>query len=454
MSKGHRRVERRAFLKAMGVGAAVLPLLEAERASGQSIAAEPKRAIFMAWCNGMLNRDEDWPGPGTSFTLPDFMQSLEPHRGELVLMKGLNYRFIRDSPDISERTGHAAYPGMLTGAIYASGGNSTASDIAGGISIDQYIGNALRAQGYAGLASLNLGVKIDSTARLCWRGAGANNAIVPNEDPYDVFNDLFGGVQANAGPDPAVTRINSMRTSILDYVIGDLGRFSASLGSGDRQRIDAHLQSVRELELKLQVTARGNSGARPELPQGVNTGSTVNFQTTTEMQMQLITAAFAADITRTAVLQLGDQGGANIVLTTLGFDASNNQTSGNTGLVQGLHVIAHDNGADKRRTDGFFQEQIAKFIQLLKDTPDGAGSLIDSSCLFAQSNMRTGNHQTNELPAVLAGSMGGYFGTGRSLALVDAPHNGVLVAIANAVGVPTTTFGEADYGGELAALRG
>jgi hypothetical protein len=154
------------------------------------------------------------------------------------------------------------------------------------------------------------------------------------------------------------------------------------------------------------------------------------------------------------VLQLGDQGGANIVLTTLGFDASNNATSGNTGLVQGLHVIAHDNGADKRRTDGFFQEQIAKFVALLKATPDGTGSLIDSSCLLALNNMRTGNHQTNELPAVLAGRMGGYFATGRSLALTDAPNNGILIAIANAVGIPTTTFGAPQYGGELTALRG
>src|SRR5262245_36652606 len=352
MSRSHRGLDRRAFLRALGVGAAVLPLLEAEQASAAS-APTPKRAIFLVWTNGMLNVDEDWPGPGAIAALPDFMTSLEPHKDDLILMKGLNYRFIRDSPSISERTGHAAYPGMLTGAIYASGGSSTANDIAGGISIDQYIGNALRTQGYDGLVSLNLGVKVDSRARLSWRGAGANNAIVPNEDPYDVFNDLFGGAQAaaNAAPDPALTRINSMRTSILDYVIGDLGRFSASLGAGDRQRIDAHLQSVRELELKLQVTARGNTGTAPVLPQGVNTGSTVNFHTTAEMQMQLVAAAFAADITRTAVLQLGDQGGSNIVLTTLGFDANNRETSGNTGLVQGLHVIAHENTANKRRTD-------------------------------------------------------------------------------------------------------
>jgi hypothetical protein len=153
------------------------------------------------------------------------------------------------------------------------------------------------------------------------------------------------------------------------------------------------------------------------------------------------------------VLQLGDQGGSNIVLTPLGFNPDNTATEGNTGLVEGLHVIAHDNAADKRRTDGWFQEQIAKMIQLTKDTPDGGGTLLDSTAILAMNNMRTGNHETDRVPAILAGNMGGYFATGRSLS-VNTPNNGVLIALANSVGVPTTTFGDASYGGELTELRG
>ena len=459
MRRRHQRVDRRAFLAAMGVGGAVLPLLDAERVEAQSGDSALKRLFILVWCNGMVNREASWPGAGSSFSLPDFMQALEPHREDIIFINGLNYRFIRDSPSISERTGHAAYPGMLTGAIYQSGGNSTANDVAGGISLDQYIGNALRDQGFQGLLSLNLGVKVDSTARLSWRAAGGNNAIVPNEDPYDVFDELFAGGLADPGSDSSaeIERIRAMRASILDYVAGDLERFSAALGASDRQRIDAHLTSVRELELELEVTANpdpGGSAAVPELAPGVDVNSTVNFHTTTEMQMKIATAAFAADITRVTVLQLGDQGGSNIVLTPLGFDAGNTQTSGNTGLVEGLHVIAHDNGADKRRTDGWFQEQVAKLIQMLKDTPDAGGNtLFDGTGLLAMSNMRTGNHETDRVPAILAGSMGGYFATGRSLS-VDVPNNRVLIALANAMGVPTETFGDAQYGGELTELRG
>lgn len=459
MTRRHRNVDRRAFLSAMGVGAAVLPLLEAERVSAQSGSDGPKRVFILVWTDGMMNAQQDWASEGTNFTLPDFLQPLEPHRDDIILLNGLAYRFIRDSPSISERTGHAAYPGMLTGAIYQSGGSSTAGDVAGGISIDQHIGNALQDQGYQGLTSLNLGVKVDSTARLSWRGAGSNNAIVPNENPYDVFDDLFAGSMGDSGDDgnAEIDRIRAMRASIIDYVAGDLERFSASLGTLDRQRIDAHLTSVRELERQLEVGASGGdpgSVAIPQLAQGIDTASTVNFHTVTEMQMQVATAAFAADITRVTVLQLGDQGGSNIVLTPLGFDASNTQTSGNTGLVEGLHVIAHENGADKRRTDQWFQEQVALLIQMLKDTTDAGGaSLFDSTVMLAMTNMRTGMHETDRVPAVLAGSMGGYFATGRSLNLT-APNNGVLIALANAVGVPTETFGDSSYGGELTELRG
>lgn len=451
---------RRAFLKAMGVGAAVLPLLEVERVMGQSL--EAKRAFILIWCNGMMNREQSWPGFGSNPSLPDFMQSLSPHVGDIIFMDGLNYQYVRDSSSISERTGHAAYPGMLTGNTYQSGGSSTAGDVAGGISVDQYIGNALKDQGYGGLVSLNLGVKVDSTARLSWRGAGSSNAIVPNENPYDVFDDLFAGaapsMDSGGGPDPEVVRLNDMRASILDYVSGDLERFSARLGTADRARIDSHLTSIRELELQLQVAAEtaansgGGSFTVPELEQGLNPDSTTNFHLVTNMMMRISTAAFAADITRVVVMQMGDQGGSNIVLTPLGFDASNTQKSGNTGLVEGFHVIAHDNGADKRKMDGWFQEQIANMIQLLKDTPDATGTLFDSSVVLAMNNMRTGNHEFNKVPAILAGSMGGYFGTGRSIS-TNAYNNGVLIALANAMGVPTDTFGSSKYGGELTDLK-
>ena len=147
------KFSRRALLKRLGVGAALLPILEPEwvRAATCSGTSGPRRAFFIVWANGMLSRITSWAtaGTGTGFTLPTFMASLEPHRNDLLLLDGLSYNFISDSPNPSggEVSGHACFQGMLTGAHYQSFGSSTANNIAGGPSIDQFIGNGLRAKG-------------------------------------------------------------------------------------------------------------------------------------------------------------------------------------------------------------------------------------------------------------------------------------------------------------------
>ena len=82
--------------------------------------------------------------------------------------------------------------------------------------------------------------------------------------------------------------------------------------------------------------------------------------------------------------------------------------------------------------------------------------LLDRGVFLAMNNMRTGIHEFDNVPAIMAGTAGGYFKTGgRSLKLPSGTaNNGILIALANALGVPTTTFGHAAYGGELAVLRG
>jgi len=75
--------------------------------------------------------------------------------------------------------------------------------------------------------------------------------------------------------------------------------------------------------------------------------------------------------------------------------------------------------------------------------------------MLAMNSMRHGMHEFNNVPAMLAGNAGGYFKTGRSIKLPDnTANNGILIALANALGIPTQTFGHAAYGGELSVLRG
>ncbi|MBC8132705.1 MAG: DUF1552 domain-containing protein, partial [Deltaproteobacteria bacterium] len=354
------RFTRRSLLKSLGVGAGLLPMLEVEYAQAQVPA--PRCAFIFCWPNGMLSTSAatGWPAPSATaagITFKAFQASLEPLRDDLLLLDGIDYRFLRDSR-APENTGHACNPGMLTGALFKAPGTGTSSIVAGGASIDQYIGSSLVNLGYRGLPSLNLGVFVKSTGRLSWRAAG--DAVIPATDPYRVFDEIFKGVPASGGtgtptPDPTVTRNRSMKKSILDTVRKDLTRFNLRVGTEDRKRIEAHLSSIRALELELDRQAMPPVvvGSKPVLPPGVNTAISENFESTTNMMIDIAVAAMAADVTRVVVLQLGDQGNANVILSTLGYKPAGQV--GNTGNFNGHHAIAHRNAADKDKVDTWFQ---------------------------------------------------------------------------------------------------
>ena len=485
MMKHQQKYSRRRFLSAVGAGAALLPLLESDPIDAACAGTGIKRLFILVWPNGMLSSVSAWATTGdtpSAWTLPPFMASLAPYQQDLLLLDGLDYSFLRDMPGAGERTGQAAYPGLLTGAFFQTLSSSTAADIAGGPSVDQYIGGQLKAGGYPGLASLNLGVFVQSTGHLSWKSAG--QVVLPDLDPNNVFATYFKGglfaptpASGAGGAGGAETSARAaMRRSILDYVQGDLGRFSKKVGTEDKQRIAQHLDAVRRVELRLPPTpvtgaggAGGEGGASSTPPGSICGIPTDEFQTPTlpaknssnvaqlaKLQMDLAAMAFASDLTRVVVMQIGDQLGGQLIFTNLGFAAGGpNPADANTGDVNGWHAIAKRNGADKVIVDTWFQSQVAYMIGQMKGIVDlGGKSALDSGVVVGMSSMRSGLGETTQVPTVLAGSCGGYFKTGRSLALTGIPNNQLLVSLCDGMGFPVATFGEPRYGGELAALKG
>jgi len=486
------RFSRRNLLKSIGAGAALLPLLESDRADAQCVAGGIKRLYVLVWPNGMLSSINSWATAGndpSSWTLPPFMNSLQPYQSDLLLLNGVDYKFIKDMPGTGERTGHATYPGLLTGAFYMPLA-STSTDVAGCASVDQYIGSSLKPAG--GLVSLNQGAFVQSTARISWTAAA--QPVLPDLNPYHVFTTYIQGnittpPPANSGPGPAppvdagappvdFTKVN--RKSVLDYVLSDLNRFRSVVGTADKAAIDSHLTYVRNIENTLTMVAGVSrpsddggtitmgSGSACAIPAAATAAPvdyrlSANIPVVAKLHMDLAVLAFAADLTRVAVMQIGDQGAAELILSWPPCNYSlggANPGDANTGDVNGFHAIAHRNVADKVVCDTWFQTQVAYIIQQMKSVGDMAGgSMLDSSVVLAMNNMRTGTHETTGVPVIMAGSCGGYFKTGRSLALpAGTPNNGILVALCNAFGVPAmgggTYYGEAMYGGELAVLKG
>lgn len=508
MMKRDLRFSRRNLLQAIGAGAALLPLLESDKADAACLVGGIKRMYIFCWPNGMLSSINSWATKGndpTSWQLAPFQTNagnLTALMPDLLLLEGVDYTAIKQMPGSGERTGHACYPVMLTGAYYQTLSTSTAADIAGGPSVDQYVGSALKTAGYGGLTSLNLGSFVQSTGHLSWKAAG--QVVLPNLDPTSVFNQLFSGAMtapATVATAPAATATaagmmapaappnyaGSIKKSILDYVAADLTRFSNVVGTADKANIEEHLTSIRAIET--QITSMANTGMATTPGGTVTTASpgvgnaacnppaqssvvapgktSVGVDVQAKLMAQMAVAAFAADMTRVVVQQIGDQGAGQLVLTwinnTMGVPyaaGGPNPGDANTGDVNGFHAIAHRNVADKVLCDTWFAQMNGYIIGLMKGITDANGaSMLDSSVFVGMNNMRAGLHDTTNIPVYMAGSCGGYFKTGRSLAIpAGTPHNGLLVALCNAMGTPApgggTYFGQSTYTGELTVLKG
>ena len=504
-SKSQLRFSRRNLLIAIGAGAALLPMIQADPAdAAQCYVGGIKRLFVFAWCNGMLSNVSNWATTGTTpaaWQVASFQsvppsgpsllpgmpaKSLADYQSDLILLHGLDYDFITQQPNPNggETNGHACFPGMLTGSNYQTL-SSTDADVGGGISVDQYIANQMVASGYQGIPSLSLGVFVNSTGHLSWKGAG--QVVLPNDNPYNVFSTYFAGklptsYGSDAGapaspPDAGASKSQAIGKSILDYVLADLNRFSNTVGSADKITIQNHMQSVRDMEQTLAgvgtVGISGDGGTASTASGGCGTAAvaatsaaggkldvtnTSNIPALLKLQFDMSAAAFAADMTRVIVCQCGDQGDANLILSWLGFPTNGPPLASdpNTGNTNGYHALAHQNSADKVMCDTWFQQQLAYMIGNMKSVTDPTGaSILDNSLFLAMNNMRTGTHETTAVPVVMAGSLGGYFKTGQSLALSGVNNNRLLLSVLNGFGYPLTTFGTASYcaGGPLTQLN-
>src|ERR1700690_868684 len=134
MMKRDLRFSRRRLLKSIGAGAALLPMLRSDPADAACYVGGIKRMYILAWANGMHSSINQWATAGndpTSWTLGAFQASLQPYMSDLLLLNGIDYKFIKDMPGAAgvERTGHAVFPGMLTGAYYDLISSGTSNDL-------------------------------------------------------------------------------------------------------------------------------------------------------------------------------------------------------------------------------------------------------------------------------------------------------------------------------------
>ncbi len=262
---------------------------------------------------------------------------------------------------------------------------------------------------------------------ISWR-----NETTPNmteNHPRVIFERLFGD-----GGTREQRMARAKKTgSILDSVADEASSLSATLGNSEKSKLAVYLDSVRDIEQRIQ-SAENESAVNFELPDRP-VGIPESFEAHTKLMFDLQILAYRSDITRVFSMILA------------------RELSGRTYPMIGIpgqhHLISHHRDdaelmSQKARIDTYHVQMLAYFLEKMQSTPDGDGSLLDHSLIMYGSGMGNGNlHRHSDLPILLAGKLNGKFRTGYHLDYkMDTPMANLLVTILDSAGVHMDHMGD------------
>lgn len=421
-------ISRRTMLR--GAGAAVaLPLLDAMIPAGTALADTaakplprlgfiyfPHGAVMSAWSPAQTGRD---------YTFSPILKPLEPFRDHLTIVSGLR-----------NKGGESSDPhGIMAGTwLSCYGIKNRADDL--GTTADQ-----LAARHFAGntpLPSLELtGEGGNATCGQGATGCGFGSTVafrtpfqpLPMEDnPRKVFYQLFGQGDTTAER----RQILSETGSLLDYVLEEGKAFQARIGAADRARVSDYLDSVREVEQRIQRLATSKSAQMdlPNAPQGVPD----EFGAHLDALFDLILLAWQTNQTQVASMMMAKE--------------VSMRTYPNLQITEAFHPLSHHANDPSKlerlvRIQNYHTQVFAKFVDKLAKTEDGDGSLLDHSIVLYGSNMSNSDlHNNDPLPNAILGKGYGRIKGGQHLKFPqDTPHANLLLTLLNRAGVPVEHLG-------------
>ena len=429
-------LSRRHFLRAAGGAAVALPLLSSLRARAE---AEnfPKRLVLMYAPNGVIP-DAWWPKNVTSETswdLNTIHASLAPFKDRLLFLKGVDLTVTNQGPGGLHQKGIGGlYTGvqLQDGELFVDGCGQRAG-WANGISIDQELAKTVAVG--TPLKSLELGVRAtenDVQGRISYAGPGA--PLPPMNDPSEVFQRLFSGFGQNTDQ---LAELRARRQSVLDTVQAQFKSVSDRVSSADKQKLQAHLSLVRDLESRMAVSGNGSASCiAPAVPAAHDPASEDAMAEIAGLHLDMLATAFACDLTRIASFQISTS------LNHIRYPWLNSMGEG--------HALSHMGPSDAdayselvaRQT--WHSQKLAGFLTRLSQIPEGSGTVLDNTLVIWGNEVSEGNtHSHENIPFLLAGG-GWHFRTGRTVEYNHASHNDLLVSVLNAMGNPATSFGQAD----------
>ena len=430
-----KHLSRRTFLH--GVGATIaLPYLDAMTPAFASTAKPVTRAAFVYTANGIIMKDWTPTETGNNFDLSKTLSPLRNFQDQTVVISGLDHKngeALGDGPGDHARAGAS----WLTGAHPKK---TRGADIRNGQSIDQAIAQQIGQT--TPLPSLEIGLQDVRMVGGCDSGYSCaySNTIswsspttpLPYEtNPRRVFERLFGDGETT-DPKARAMQLKQNR-SLLDFVLQDTQRLTPKLGASDRSKLSDYLDSVREVERRIQNVEQREAAELPALdrPEGIPP----SFEDHLKIMSDLIAIAFQADLTRVVTFMFSREGG--------------NRAYPSIGVPDAHHGLSHHQNDPVRMArlqsiDQYHVEMFSYLLGKLRDSADDTGSILENSVVLYGSSLSDSNaHLHNNLPTVIVGGASGKLKGGRHLRVPDGtPMTNMLLSIADGLDVPMEKFGD------------
>lgn len=410
-------------------------------ATGITASGAPLRSAFIFVPNGVNQAHWVPKDVGPAFALPNILEPLANVQDDLLVLSGLANARARHNSDGGG--GHArGTTTFLTGVQCVK---TYGKDIRAGISVDQLMAASQTGQ-ETRLDSLVLTCESGSDAGNCDTGYScAYNSNVSwrtpttpagkELDPRRVFDRLFAGHDPAERAESRALRLRRKK-SVLDFVLDDSLRLRRSVAENDRRKIDEYFNNVRDIERRLERSARHPAQSVAE-PAGLpaREGEDLDWEDRLRLMLDLLVLAFQTDSTRVASLMLAP--------------AASERIYHRIGMKDGHHWLSHhQHTAHKlelyRQINRYHVSLIARFLERLKSTPEGDGTLLDNCMILYGCGIGDGNGHTHfDLPVLLAGRGGGTIDSGRHVRFArESSLCNLFVSMLNRMGVSADRFGD------------
>jgi len=425
-------IPRRAFLRGTGAVLA-LPVLDAMTPAFAVDKAPPIRMQFIEVPNGIMNLNGEWTPKveGPDFELSPTLQPLASFRDRMLVLTGLDQQ---QSAGLAFEVG-GDHPRACTAWLTGTHAKMTSgADLHAGTSADQIAAKEFGK--YTQLASLEIGLETPEVVGACESAYGCAyyNTIswrnettpLPMENrPRVIFERLFGD---SGTTDPQIrTALRQEDRSILDAVNADVKRLRGKLGGPDRGKIDQYLDAVRDVERRMQLAETQRDRDLPQVTAPVGIPSV--FSDYYKLMADLMVLAWQTDMTRVGTFQMGHEMSGR-AYPELGFGDSH-------------HSVTHHHGdpekiAKTAQINTFHTRMLSYYLDKLRATPDGDGSLLDHSMVLYGGALNDGNlHLYTSLPLLLvAGGVAGIKGGQHIRYPNRTPMTNLLLTMLDKANVP------------------